>query len=274
MNPIQKFMIMAPAFQQYHTLFQVSDKGSTLKMIQYDFSEDLFQDAYPDTTFMFQLPIEIVEKILFRMAILYLASGNFEKMLGIITISKYQIRHFFRKFFGPLDTMDIVRLNRRLSNMFKLADEIVKAMVGFPNEEHDHYFALEIFHKKQFHPYYAYNPWNFYGKVSMFQIPRPGILGVEDFRAFVTGPYITDVFWMNGYERNGLIASNFYRQPIIVLQFVDKKGFTIPEKDVLVKSKAFKGFADMLRIAFGPTSGIFFAVKDAYIFGDDLLVEL
>lgn len=269
---MKKFIVTAPIYEKYHTLFEVTN--SSLKPIRYEFEEDLFQDEHPTEKFRFQLPLEITEKILQHLMLLYLKSGNFEKLLQLISISPHQIRRFFRQFFGPLDTVDVIRLHIRISEMFKLATEIVESLVCFPNEEHDHYFALEILHTKRFHPYYSYHPWNFRGKVSLFQIPKPGILHVEDFRAFVTGPNITDIVWMTGYGRNGVVATNYYRQPVVVLSFCDKEGHVVPEKDTIQNSATFKGFATMLRIAFGPTSGIFFSVKEEYIFGDNLLVEL
>ena len=269
---MKKFIITSTDFDHYQTIFEV--KQNTLHLVRYDFEEDLFHDEFATTSFKFALPTEIVQKILFHLILTCIKSANFEKALSLISISPYQIKHFYRFFFGAPETLHVATLNLRISEMFKLADEIVHGIVQFPNEEHDHYFALEIMYKKHFQPYYQYQPWNFNGSISLFQIPRPGIINLEDFKAFVTGPNLTDVVWMTGYTRNGIVATTFFRQPVITLVFTDRKGNVIPELHTIKNSTTFKGFADILRLAFGPTSGIFFAVKGEYILDDNLVVEL
>jgi hypothetical protein len=162
----------------------------------------------------------------------------------------------------------------RLSRSFSLMQRVCDGVIQFPNEEHDHYIGLDLQFTGTYRPGKCYNPWNFNGMVNIIQIPKPGIFGIEDFRGFVTGPYITDVVWMSGQNQRGIVYSDFYRLPVLVFVFTDEDGNIIPTRLELMKHKPFQTFAKFLKLAFGPTTGVFFAVQGHFIFDDQILLEL
>lgn len=275
MKNFQRYMITSAAMQRdhYHQVFKI--ENNQIHRLQYDPVIDLCQPQY-DLTTPCALPRELIH-IVIDQAILYCIQGmNFQKAFELICIDRPTIIRFYRRWFGPSEYMITFRPHFfRISKTFQLFQNVLDAVIQFPNEEHDHYIALDVeYQSGMYKPAKGYNPWNFNGNINLIQIPKPGIFTVEDFRAFVTGPYVTDVVWMNGRGDKGYVQSDFFRLPVLVFVMTDHQGNIIPEKMGLERNEAFKGFSALLKKAFGPTTGVFFAVQGHYIFDDQILVEM
>jgi hypothetical protein len=273
MKNIQKFMICSNIFapSDHRTVYKI-DPDSSVRLVEYKPVIDLFQPS--EKEYALPLPREISYMIIDRLILKYIQECNFELAMQMIcidkpTIVRFYFQHLVSDYWIPFKIMF-----HRLSKMFELMQKVYDGVVQFPNEEHDHYVALDIQFRGNYRQGQAYNPWNFTGMVNIIQIPKPGIFGVEDFRGFVTGPYITDIVWMNGRNDRGITYSDFFRLPVIVFVFTDQDENIIPERRVMENHHAFKTFAKFLKMAFGPTTGIFFAVQGHFIFDDQILVEL
>lgn len=271
MKKIDKFMITSAAFSpsSYRSVFKV-ERNSLVRM-QYDPVIDLCQRS--SEVFDLPLPKELINMIIDQLIISYIQGCDFSLAFDLICIDRYTMFRFYGRWFG-LDRIYFPSILHRLSNTFELLQKVQDGVIQFPNDEHDHYIALEIPFIGNFNPGYAYNPWNFNGNITLIQIPKPGIFGVEDFRAFVTGPYVTDVIWMNGRNDRGVIYSDFFRLPVIVFVLTDQEGNIIPKRCEMDVHSAFKAFTKLLKMAFGPTTGVFFAVQGHFIFDDQILIEL
>lgn len=228
------------------------------------------------TDLQLALPRELAYMIIDRAIFLNIKNCNFELAMNLICIDRSTMIRFYHRYLDPIDRyVYFDSLLNRLSGSFYLMQKIFDGVLQFPNEEHDHYIALDIpFTTHKYSAGYNYNPWNFQGIINIIQIPRPGIFGIEDFRAFVTGPYITDVVWMNGQNNNGITTSSFFRLPVIVLMLVDEEGEIIPKREDMEKHVVFRNFSKILKLAFGPDTGIFYTVQGIYILDDQVLVEL
>lgn len=275
MKKFSYYLISAPAFSRtsYNIIYQVaSDK--TLKRISYNPEQDLAPTNIRKVSM--PLPKEIVDMIIDKLILIYIKGMNFEMAQKLVFIDFSTINRFYGRWVDPDIYIRYTTKMYRIANTFELLQKVMDSLLQFPNEEHDHYMALQIEHTSYlFNKQAPYNPWNFNGCIDIIQIPRPGIFGLEDFRAFVTGPYITDVVWMNGYSEHGIVASNYFRLPVIVFVLCERDdGEIIPTRECMVKSVTFKNFASLLKLAFGPTTGVFFAVQGEYIFDDQVLVEL
>lgn len=273
MKKIDKFMICSNIFApgEYRTVYRIGH-DSCVRLVQYEPAVDLFQPNEKDCDL--PLPREICYMIIDRLIYRYIRECNFELAMNLIGIDKptlirFYFQHLTSDYYIPFNLMF-----HRVSKMFELMQKVYDGVVQFPNEEHDHYVALDLQYRGNYRPGMAYNPWNFTGMINIIQIPKPGIFGVEDFRGFVTGPYITDIVWMNGRNDRGITYSDFFRLPVIVFVFTDQEENIIPERKVMENHQAFKLFAKFLKMAFGPTTGIFFAVQGHFIFDDQILVEL
>lgn len=277
MEKISFYVITSPAFapDNYTNIFRVNQHNNEryLARITYEPTIDLAPEQPVDLKGF--LPREIVDKIIDYLILSYIKGMNYEFANQLIFLDLSTTRRFYNQWFPVPTSNRVMSKLHRISQTFELMQKIVDMYVQFPNEEHDHYFALSLQHTSTlFNPKYDYYPWNFNGNIDMIQIPRPGIYTIEDFRAFVTGPYITDIVWMNGRSDKGVVASNYFRLPVIVLVLMDKEEEIIPTKVYIENNPMFRTFAKMLKLAFGPTTGVFFAVQGEYIFDDQVLVEL
>lgn len=276
MKKLDRYMITSKAFQQdpYYTIFKI-ENNNQMNPVQFDPVIDLCQPEY-DLDRSTNLPLEVVHIVIDYAIQMCIEGMNISKAFQLLCLDRPTLIRFYRRWFGRSEYLITFRPHFfRLSNTFQLFQNVIDNLVQFPNEEHDHYIALDI--EYQTGCYKAskwYNPWNFNGNINIIQIPRPGIYSIEDFRAFVTGPYVTDIVWMNGLSRKGVVVSDFFRLPVIVFVLTDHQGEIIPEKKDLERHEAFQGFAKLLKIAFGPTTGIFFAVQGHFIFDDQILLEL
>ena len=261
--------IFAPS--DHRAVYQIGS-DSCVRLVEYKPSYDLFQPS--EETFDLPLPREISYMVIDQLILKYICESNFEMAINLICIDKPTIVRFYFQHFGSDLFLPFRTVFHRLSKTFELMQKVHDGIVQFPNEEHDHYVALDIQFKGSYRSGQAYNPWNFTGMVNLIQIPKPGIFGIEDFRGFVTGPYITDIVWMNGRNDRGITYSDFFRLPVIVFVFTDQDDNIIPERKIMENHQAFKVFTKFLKMAFGPTTGVFFAVQGHFIFDDQILVEL
>jgi hypothetical protein len=275
MKNLSYYLITSPSFSRtdYNIIFQVNP-NRTLKRIEYQPEVELGPKNYKKVTMPF--PREIVYLIIDKLILMYIKGMNFEMAQQLVFIDFPTMNRFYAQWFDPDIWIRHTTKWFRISNTFELLQKVVDGVLQFPNEEHDHYMALQLeYTSRFFNNVTTYNPWNFNGCIDIIAIPKPGIFCVEDFRAFVTGPYITDVVWMNGRNENGIVASDYFRLPVIVFVLTEKDdGELIPTREQMMNSQTFKNFARLLKLAFGPTTGIFFAVQGEYIFDDQILVEL
>lgn len=275
MKKISYYLITAPSFSRtdYNVIFQVN-QDKTLKRIDYQPEVELAPANY--RKIQLPLPREIVDIIIDKLILIYIKGLNFEMAQKLVFIDFPTMSRFYGRWIDPDVWIRHTTKWFRLANTFELLQKVVDGMVQFPNEEHDHYITLQLeYTSKFFNKVSTYNPWNFNGCIDIIAIPKPGIFCVEDFRAFVTGPYITDIVWMNGRNEKGIVASDYFRLPVIVFVLTEQDdGELIPTREEMMTSTTFKNFARLLKLAFGPTTGIFFAVQGEYIFEDQILVEL
>lgn len=275
MKTLNRYMITSASLQKdrFKQVFQI--ENNQLHRIVYDPVIDLCQSEHQISA-QLSVPKEIVYLIIDKAILQCIKGLNFQQAFRLICLDRATIIRFYRHWFGRSEYLITFRPHfSRLCKTFELFQKVIDGLVQFPNEEHDHYIALDIEYQTGcYKPAKGYNPWNFNGNINLIQIPRPGIFSVDDFRAFVTGPYVTDVVWMNGVGEKGFITSDFFRLPVIVFVLTDHQGEIIPDKKGLERHEAFRGFAQILKIAFGPTTGVFFAVQGHYIFDDQILVEL
>jgi hypothetical protein len=274
MKNIQKFMICSNIFApgDYRSLYRI-DPDSCVRIVEYRPTFDLSQPRSDE--FDLPLPKELVYLILDNLILRYMKESSFELAIQLICFDESTMRRFYMKYFHDNELyMPFRMILHRLSRSFSLMQRVCDGVIQFPNEEHDHYIGLDLQFTGTYRPGKCYNPWNFNGMVNIIQIPKPGIFGIEDFRGFVTGPYITDVVWMSGQNQRGIVYSDFYRLPVLVFVFTDEDGNIIPTRLELMKHKPFQTFAKFLKLAFGPTTGVFFAVQGHFIFDDQILLEL
>lgn len=273
MKKIEKFMICSNIFApaDYRTVYRIGS-DSCVRLVEYKPMYDLFPSKEDQVDL--PLPREIAYLIIDDLILKYIQGSSFELAAQLLFIDKATACRFYFKHFGYDKYLPPRMIYRRLAKTFEVMQKVLDGVIQFPNEEHDHYIGLDLQFQGSYRPGRSYDPWNFTGMVNIIQIPKPGIFGVEDFRGFVTGPYITDVVWMNGRNDRGITYSDFFRLPVIVFVFTDQEENIIPERKVMENHQAFKTFARFLKMAFGPTTGIFFAVQGHFIFDDQILVEL
>ena len=277
MEKISYYVITSDAFSPYRytNIFQVKryDNESYLSRIYYEPVIDLAPAVH--NRLRMPLPREIVDKIVDYLILSCIRGMNFETATKLIFLDLATARRFYNQWFPVPTSHRILSKMYRISQTFELMQKIVDMVLQFPNEEHDHYMALNVQHtSKLFDAKFDYYPWNFNGHIDMIQIPRPGIFTLDDFRAFVTGPYVTDIVWMNGRSEKGIVQSTYFRLPVIVLILTDDEDEIVPTREYMENNAMFKSFANLLKLAFGPTTGVFFAVQGEYIFDDQVLVEL
>lgn len=275
MKKLSYYLITSPAFSrtEYNIIYQVNE-DKTLKRIQYYAEIEIAPENR--RKIQLSLPREIVDIIIDKLIMIYIKGMNFEMAQQLVFIDFPTMSRFYNQWIDPDYYCRTTTKWHRLANTFELCQKVVDSMVQFPNEEHDHYITLQLeYTSRFFNKITTYNPWNFNGCIDIISIPKPGIFCVDDFRAFVTGPYITDVVWMNGRNEKGIVASDYFRLPVIVFVLTQQDdGELIPTREEMMASTPFKNFARLLKLAFGPTTGIFFAVQGEYIFDDQILVEL
>ncbi len=114
------------------------------------------------------------------------------------------------------------------------------------------------------------HPWNTGENLLMRANRPPGILGVDSYRTIQTGEFIGDICYLSGKwnDKTRCWHANFCRLPGIFMEFSIKHELH-PRAEYYTRYQSFRGFAHLLRLVFGPDTGIFmrvFSPEDDYVF--------
>jgi len=262
------YIITSRDFNRHKKIFEISPKRGILHPVKSQFPEETyalnFTDILPIPPAMLQVRAEIIDLLIMS----YLRSCNFELALRLISIDPSTIRRFYKKIFGNfnpqlLQTPSVIIIHYRIARTLKFAMNIYDSIGFMGNQAGDLYFALQTTISSPYYPHYQINPWNFTGPIDILQTQKPNIPNHETFQALMIGPYLTDVCWISGSGRNGIIRSSFLHVPIIHLIFQDKYDNLIPDISYVRNNSNFRSFALLLKHCFGPRTGVFITVHDA-----------
>lgn len=214
---------------------------------------------------LFPLPYELTRIILLKTIYWLLCNKSIQEACQLMFINKDML-HFFHTHLvtlTPLKPFDFVWEHQRLSRTMRLVNIIEDIFEGqFHHGEE--YFCLSCTVQN---PNYTLGsdevePLDLYNVDSGMSIlvqdmPKPIIQQFDCFQAIKTGPLFLDVAYLMGYQGSRYFRCSAIKRPIFVFLVEDFFGASISPKINGYHYFAWVAFAKLLRIIYGPCTGVY-----------------
>lgn len=213
---------------------------------------------------MFDLPHELIYKTLKISFFDLLHSKNFEDAFDLCLTSKVLLHEIYELLLGPTRLkVSITDQAHHLHSCLYLIELIHDEYLCTPNlSKHSRVgIRLETMpsrfttgDNKQV------APWDFYPEL---QTERHGRVIDRDGPAnpYLTGPFFGDIVNVYGSSSKGIVAVTQMHHPVLtfILSTIDE--VLIPDEANFWHNRPFKRFTKLLKIIFGPRTGVYFMVK-------------
>ena len=205
------------------------------------------------------LPLEISLRILTNLFFLHLHDFNFDAAASLITLSKVFATDIYRMIYGRTHQRSITTIVRRVSGTLETIACI-----------HDQYMtALRpstftscriIIGSCKY-----YYPWAKVQDCYAEHISGPIEGEGEAVSQYEVGICNGDKVWLNGrYRKDGTFNCEKFRHPILSLEINDVFGDNVLTSDFIRKNRTLNRFIILLKLIYGPNTGIFFFFNDAF----------
>lgn len=234
--------------------FYSIDQGSLSKIKVVDFGEyDLPQ---PKWQLARRLPWDVCSIIMRYLFLIYLKSFNFDLAGALVSINKSFTFEIYNEIFGVRYTHPLKAV-KRVCNTLDLLARIYDDYLSIPRKTN--YSLIKVVKPSNVADFL---PWQTI--LDVFPQPTVGIIAGEGEKVyqFETGGFYGDTVWLTGrYNRDGIFKCKRFYHPIITIQLSDYDE-AVPTSKQLNSNEMFKKFAALLRLAYGPTTGIYFYFDD------------
>lgn len=233
-----------------------------------------------ECSFVFKFPLEIYSEIIKEVFCTRLATRNLDLLMELATINQFTAKLVYDQLYGcegetpaQITIVEMLkRINQTLEILANLHDDYViaerhtKRKVGIRLHHASHLENNPLISHEQFfdNPQNwltttTINPWNFCSNFEVLQIERAHT--VNEISA-IHGEYFGETLYVHGRNRNGMYQCSTYEHPVFVFLLVEQEHLLIPIKETFELTNTFGCFNDMLKIMYGPQTGVYFMIKN------------
>lgn len=209
----------------------------------------------PDDTPSCFYPIDLAEKIIMYVYNRRVETRNFDQAMQIAFISRFFAKKIYNDIYKNKGTSVLFML-KRLGLTFRFAESIYDSLCvptstnGFIGIGSTRLGSLS--HRRRF------DPWDFFPRVhtdELFTLEEDN----PDLFIF-PGEFYGDTVWIRGRDLDGIYDVDYLQHPVIVLILRDYTDSLIPTPQTI--NPTWRSFANLLRKAFGPHTGVNIMVKE------------
>ncbi len=255
-------------------------KKKTLMVVApYDEGEDLSQEIEIQENLP-RLPFEIIKIILLDLMKFYLRNKAIPEACQLLGLSRTLIFHYHRRYVGTGPTT-AMQAHQGLCRLFFMVDSLHQLLSGFVNFERYEYFMVEMYYQQltfpstdfEVTPLHFYNPVmnhqdNVRNMLDLVDCSKPILHSLFNFKAVVTGPKMLDVAWVFGRQGTHFYHCQRFQRPVICFVLNDQHGALAQlDEDDWQQVRPWKMFADLIRLVYGPSCGVYLVVDGPLVDG-------
>ena len=253
---MKKFLITTNKFTNFNYLYNVEGDQFFLNRVKDTW--ELYQPSRKD--FSINLPLEIVNQIVDHLLLIYLKNGSYDYVNNLVLFNKDTIRRFYLTYFGNDTLCGTMNLSYRICYTLRTCFNLFELVVG-NIRNHNQFNTINLFQGDFTN---KITPWNIDDELFMVvQSERPFLTNYPNFKVFRTGPSMHDQFWIQAQTVFGVAHATFFRSPIIVVVVTTYDGEIAMLENIDIER--FEKMASMMKLAFGPNTGIFITIADSLI---------
>jgi len=217
------------------------------------------------------LPLELVDNILYFLTLAYLKNQDYQLANRILTLfSKNFSRRMYITIFDSFPPLNPIEISYRFSTTLHFIRQIHENVLNQPINPYVNFFKLVFYANNQKH----IEPWHIFANfpeplehlmvavVEPISPPTTTSIANEEWNIFQTGDSLGDGVWLDGeISENGLFVAERMLWPVIVVDIQSGRGENLCSKREFKNSVGWKGFNSLFRLLYGPTACVFYVVK-------------
>ncbi len=250
---MRKVIVTSSVFTGYSTVFNVD--GDSLDL-RYRINTTPHSSESLNVS---SLPFDLKYEILERLVLILVREGKIKKALDTILSSNSEsCSIFYTKYIGYYN-LSRTQIIKHLISMFYLIHDIHSNLYHNDSTSSEELF-LSLFCRNSTIDIESDKLWPF-GKLShSFMDDTPSILdapkGGEKTVKVITGPAYSDIIWISGREKDGVILTDYLKGPIVILE-VYTTGYGIMQTVIEKRTRFFRKFVKILKLCLGEYSGVY-----------------
>lgn len=264
-------------------IYQYDEEGLFLLSVE-DFTNHVLLQR-TDCDHVFNFPLEIYQEIMKEVFCLRLSTRNLDLLYELALINQFTARFIYNQFYGlENETPEEITIVEMLKRIRYTCDLLVNLHDDYIIEERQYSNRVGI----RLHPHHAFttlsgdqqpfipytgsiDPWNFCSNFQLVGIERAN---TRNTFSAIYGEHYGDTIYVDGKNRQGMYCCTRYEQPVFVFLLVDavrvwprsvtaeQMYVLIPTSETIQQTHTLGCLADMLKIMYGPQTGVYFMVKD------------
>lgn len=251
---MQKLIVTSALFTGYSTIFSLD--GDTLDLrykrnIKFRTNLKLNMDSIP-----FDLKYEILERVVLTLV----KEGKIRKAMDTLLLSNsVACSIFYTKYIGyyNLSRLEIIK---HLISMFYLIHDIHANLYFNDSTSSDELF-LSLFCRNSTIDILQDKLWPFGQIAHSFMDSPPGLVNTpadqdEKIIKVIVGGAYSDIVWLAGKEKDGVISTNYLKGPIVILE-IYTNGYGIMQTLYEKRTTFLLKFVKLLKLALGKHSGVY-----------------
>lgn len=204
----------------------------------------------------FDFPGELILKILVISFFDLLYSKNFEDAFDLLLVSRKLLAEIYLLIYGP-SVHTITDKARHMHASLFLVEILHDDYLCTVNINKDSRMGVKF---ETCHPTRNVAPWDLYPEILFARHSR--IIDKDGpANPYLTGPYFGDVVTIYGTSIDGIVNVQQMHHPVFTLMITSRDGVLIPDEGDFWHNRAFKKFANLLKIIYGKRTGVYFMVK-------------
>jgi hypothetical protein len=215
------------------------------------------------------IPIELKFKCMMNCISDRMTEHKLEEAMSLISMHRDLVHAFYGYFFRTESHMTVVQKHLRISRCFYLLQVIFDCYLTDLNRVKSRFTFID------FEPasvamgsnLLVGGPWDYVTTTRMLdpaidimETCKPIRCDGEHFTSYCTGPFYSDVIWMQGQSLKGVMTAKSFKQPVINLILSNQNGDVIPTIRDLEYMDWWKSFSSLMVYCYGPNTGVNFAV--------------
>lgn len=207
-------------------------------------------------------PTEIKVRVLENLCCTYLYTRDFKRLFTLITVNTYLLRYVYCLLFPGMKHVTVRKMIKRVGGTLNFLYEV------------NNNYLCDTYLSDQLKPslslkissiYKEVAPWNLCISDQMMidRLDTARLLWFEDVKSFSIGPCVQDKVWLVGdyLEEAGVFGASKTYHPVLCFTFYRATG-SLVNKNIMRQNKWFKRITALLRIIYGPSTGVFYVVEE------------
>lgn len=217
------------------------------------------------------IPLEIVDNILYFVVLAYLKNRDYHLALPLMTsFSRNFGRRIYLTLFDAMPPANYFQIPFRFATTLHFINRIHETVLNLQYTPFIHFYKIvfKVTNKSKVEPWHVFSNYPdplrnmILSSIEAMDPPTTTALSNEEWHLFESGECFGDGVWLDGeIAENGLFVAERMLWPVIVIDLQSLDHQNMCSTKAFKKAVGWKGFNTLFRLLFGPDATVFYVVK-------------